>query len=125
MDLEFEVMRDLELLEENEEIECELRRKIPRVNFTDAQNPMEYMNDKSFYDNLAFTKEQFLIVLDKFKDKFAAFSENKTDSLKVYSFMQSSLTNCLIATITSTEKISKSSKKTIWKESEIAKTVKI
>ena len=72
MDLEFEVMRDLELLEENEEIERELRRKIPRVNFTDAQNPMEYMNDKSFYDNLAFTKEQFLIVLDKFKDKFAA-----------------------------------------------------
>ena len=74
MDLEFEMIRDLELMEENEEIENELmpRRKIPRVIFTDAQNPMEIMNDKSFYDNLAFTKAQFLIVLDKFKDKFAA-----------------------------------------------------
>ena len=74
MDLEFEIVRDLELMEENEEIENELmpRRKIPRVIFTDAQNPMEIMNNKSFYDNLAFTKAQFLIVLDKFKDKFAA-----------------------------------------------------
>ena len=74
MDLEFEMIRDLELMEENEEIENELmpRRKIPRVIFTDAQNPMEIMNDKSFYDNLAFTKAQFLIVLDKFEDKFAA-----------------------------------------------------
>ena len=74
MDLEFEMIRDLELMEENEEIENALmpRRKIPRVIFTDAQNPREIMNDKSFYDNLAFTKAQFLIVLDNFKDKFAA-----------------------------------------------------
>ena len=74
MDLEFEMIRDLELMEENEEIENELmpRRKIPRVIFTDAQNPMEILDDKSFHDNLAFTKDQFLIVLDKFKDKFAA-----------------------------------------------------
>ena len=77
MDLEFEIIRDLELIEENEEIENELdelqpRRKIPRVNLKDAENPMEYYNGETFRNYMGFTKDQFIIVLDKFKDKFAS-----------------------------------------------------
>ena len=68
--MDFELDRDLELIEELEELQP--HKKIPRVNLFDAKNPLEYYNAKSFYDNMAFTKDQFLIVLDKFKHKFAS-----------------------------------------------------
>ena len=76
MEGDLDMIRDLELLqeiEELEELENELqpRRKIARVNFIDAQNPLEYYNGESFRQNMAFSKDQFLIVLDKFKEKFA------------------------------------------------------
>ena len=73
MERDLELIRDLQFLEELEEIEEELQphRKIPRVNLIDAQNPLEYYNGDSFHSYMAFTKEQFLIVLDIFKDTFA------------------------------------------------------
>ena len=72
---DLDIISDLELLQEIEELENELqpRQKIPRVNFIDAQNPLEYFNDDvSFKECMAFTKDQFLFVLDKFKHKFAS-----------------------------------------------------
>ena len=69
-----EYIRDLEFLEEVEEIENLLtpQPRIPYVNFIDQQNPFEYFSNKGFFDNFGFTKEQFPIVLSNFRDKFAS-----------------------------------------------------
>ena len=69
-----EYIRDLELLEEIEEIENLLtpQTRIPRVNFVDRQNAFEYFSNQGFFENFGFTKEQFPIVLDKFRDKFSS-----------------------------------------------------
>ena len=64
-------LRNIEFLEEVEEIEDQPRPKIPRVNLIDAQNPFDYYGEKAFYDNLGVTKDQFPIILAKFQDKFA------------------------------------------------------
>ena len=73
MERDLDLIRDLSLLEEIEELENELgpQHRIARVNFVDAQNPLEYYNEVSFYNNMGFSKDHFLIVLDRFKDKFS------------------------------------------------------
>ena len=66
-----QAIRNIEFLEEVEEIENQPRPKIPRVNLVDPQNPFEYYNEDAFHDNLGLTKHEFPIVLAKFQDKFA------------------------------------------------------
>ena len=88
---DLDIISDLELLQEIEELENELqpRQKIPRVNFIDAQNPLEYYNtDKEFHLNMAFTKSQFLIVLDKFKDKFETSLPTYSPFIQLTVFLQ-------------------------------------
>ena len=50
---------------------AEIRReaRVPRRVLRDAENPLEYFNEKDFKANLAFSKDGFVFVLEKFQDK--------------------------------------------------------
>ena len=82
------LIRSIEFLEEVEEIENQPRPKIPRVNFIDAQNPFEYYNEVGFYDNVGFTKEQFLIILAKFQEKFTTSIPEHTPFMQFFVFLR-------------------------------------
>ena len=43
--------------------------RVPRTIFRDQLNPLEKYSRQKFYDNMGFTKDGFLFVLDIFKDK--------------------------------------------------------
>ena len=81
-------VRNLEFLEEIEEIENQPRPKIPRVNLLDPQNPFEYYNDVAFYGNFGVTKEQFSIILAKFQDKFATSIPQHTPFVQFTVFLR-------------------------------------
>ena len=66
------LIRNFELMEEFEEIETVANQRVPRVTFTDRQDPFSVFNDEVFQNKFLWTKHQFLIVLQKFKDKLAS-----------------------------------------------------
>ena len=55
--------------------------RVPRVEFRDQENPLEAMREKEFKENLAFTKDGFLHVLELFKDKIRRPCHNEISPL--------------------------------------------
>ena len=80
------LIRNIELVEEFEEIRTVVNQRIPRVIFSDRSDPFSVFNDEVFQNKFLWTKHQFLIVLDKFKDKFAA-SMSHSSMLQFIVFM--------------------------------------
>ena len=94
----FQNIRNIELLEFLEE--NVFNPRIPRVIFRDRQNPFEEYSDSFFHGNLGFTKQQFVIVLDKFKDKFAETDPNHPPMLQFIVFMQYVKSNEFLRSVT-------------------------
>ena len=65
------VLRNIEIIDGYEQLENVINQRIPRVIFSDPQNPFEIFRDDIFQGKFLFRKHQFMTVLDKFKDKFA------------------------------------------------------
>ena len=84
----YQNIRNIELLEYLEENVFNPRPSVPRVIFRDRQDPFVEYSDSFFHDNLGFTKGQFVIVLDKFKDKFAQTDPCHPPLLQFIVFMQ-------------------------------------
>ena len=55
--------------------------RVPRVEFRDQENPLEAMREKEFKENLAFTKDGFLHILELFKDKIRRPCPNEISPL--------------------------------------------
>ena len=83
-----QALRNIEFLEEVEEVENQPRPKIPRVNLKDPLNPFDYYNDEAFHANLGLTKEQFPIILAKFQDKFATSIPQHTPFVQFTVFLR-------------------------------------
>ena len=66
------LIRNIEIMEELEVMHTAVNQRIPRVIFNDRSDPFSVFNDEVFQNKFLWTKHQFLIVLDKFKNKFAS-----------------------------------------------------
>ena len=70
--------------------------RVPRVVFCDQENPLEALREKEFKENLIFSKDGFLHILELFKDKIRRPCHQSAEIsplLKLTTYLQSVRSN--------------------------------